>query len=51
MASPSPEPARKKRRATVSRWAYWIHGVAGLKLGLVLAFVIGIDLLEFATAL
>lgn len=40
MASPSPEPARKKRRATVSRWAYWIHGVAGLKLGLVLAFVI-----------
>jgi uncharacterized iron-regulated membrane protein len=32
--------ARKKRRATVARWAYWIHGIAGLKLGIVLALVI-----------
>jgi uncharacterized iron-regulated membrane protein len=36
----SSDPTRKKRRATVSRWAYWIHGIAGLKLGLVLAIVI-----------
>ena len=33
-------PARTKRRATVARWAYWIHGIAGLKLGIVLALVI-----------
>ena len=36
----SGKPTRKKRRATVSQWAYWIHGIAGLKLGIVLAFVI-----------
>jgi len=29
-----------RRRATFSRWAWWIHGLAGLKLGLVLAFIL-----------
>lgn len=30
---------RPSRRATLSRWAYWVHGLAGLKLGVVLAVV------------
>lgn len=33
-------PGRKPGTATVSRWAWWIHGIAGLKLGLIVAFVV-----------
>jgi uncharacterized iron-regulated membrane protein len=29
----------KRKRATLARWAWWLHGLAGLKLGLVIAVI------------
>lgn len=29
-----------RRSATLTRWAWWIHGIVGLKLGLVVTFVV-----------